>query len=215
MCDSVGFGRGDSDFADMHPEAEVIGTDVSPMQPTWVPPNLKFEIDDANEDEWTWRDSTFDFVHARGLYGSIISWPAFYKQALRVTKPGGYIEHHEYSAKFDCDDGSVREDSPMGQWTKVFWEGGKKFGRTFRVVEDHEQVRGMEAAGWTDITVTEFKVPIGTWPKDPKQKMLGAFSRGIIESDAEGAYTYLPTYLPIFHLPFTDVTTADEERVRD
>lgn len=30
-----------SDFADDIPEAEVIGTDISPIQPTWIPPNLK------------------------------------------------------------------------------------------------------------------------------------------------------------------------------
>lgn len=29
------------DFADEHPGAEVIGTDISPIQPKWVPPNLK------------------------------------------------------------------------------------------------------------------------------------------------------------------------------
>lgn len=36
-----------SDFADESPSAEVIGTDVSPIQPNWVPPNVKFELDDA------------------------------------------------------------------------------------------------------------------------------------------------------------------------
>lgn len=30
-----------SDFADEFPNAEVIGTDVSPIQPSWIPPNLK------------------------------------------------------------------------------------------------------------------------------------------------------------------------------
>lgn len=31
-----------SDFADEHPNAEqVIGTDISPIQPSWVPPNVK------------------------------------------------------------------------------------------------------------------------------------------------------------------------------
>lgn len=30
-----------SDFADEYPEAEVIGTDISPIQPSWVPPNLR------------------------------------------------------------------------------------------------------------------------------------------------------------------------------
>lgn len=30
-----------SDFADEYPNCEVIGTDLSPIQPTWIPPNLK------------------------------------------------------------------------------------------------------------------------------------------------------------------------------
>ena len=29
------------DFADAFPDCEVIGTDISPIQPSWVPPNLK------------------------------------------------------------------------------------------------------------------------------------------------------------------------------
>ena len=30
-----------SDFGDQFPNCEVIGTDVSPIQSTWVPPNVK------------------------------------------------------------------------------------------------------------------------------------------------------------------------------
>lgn len=30
-----------SDFADQYPNAEVVGTDISPIQPTWIPANLK------------------------------------------------------------------------------------------------------------------------------------------------------------------------------
>ena len=32
------------DFADMFPDCEVIGTDISPIQPSWVPPNLKLSV---------------------------------------------------------------------------------------------------------------------------------------------------------------------------
>ncbi|KFY49355.1 hypothetical protein V496_10057 [Pseudogymnoascus sp. VKM F-4515 (FW-2607)] len=35
------------DFADEFPSAEVIGTDLSPIQPLFVAPNCRFEIDDA------------------------------------------------------------------------------------------------------------------------------------------------------------------------
>lgn len=34
------------DFADAYPSCEVIGTDISPTQPPWAPPNLRFEMDD-------------------------------------------------------------------------------------------------------------------------------------------------------------------------
>jgi tRNA G46 methylase TrmB len=39
------------EMADTYPDCQVIGTDLSPIQPQWVPPNLKFEIDDF-EREW-------------------------------------------------------------------------------------------------------------------------------------------------------------------
>lgn len=71
-----------SDFADEHPSAIVTGTDLSPIQPTWVPPNVKFEIDDA-QDEWTWPDNHFDFIHMRCLMGSMKDWPYLYSQAFR------------------------------------------------------------------------------------------------------------------------------------
>ena len=42
-----------SDFVDAYPSAMVIGTDLSPMRPYFVPPNVKFELDDAQL-EWTY-----------------------------------------------------------------------------------------------------------------------------------------------------------------
>ena len=70
------------DFADEYPSATVIGTDLSPTQPSWVPPNVKFEIDDAQMD-WTYAEDDFDFVHMRCLMGSIDSWPRLFGQAFR------------------------------------------------------------------------------------------------------------------------------------
>ncbi|OIW32793.1 methyltransferase type 11 [Coniochaeta ligniaria NRRL 30616] len=185
----VDIGTG-TDFAEQFPGAEVTGTDLSPIQPGWVPPNVRFEIDDANL-RWTWHDNTFDYVHLRGLMGSIVDWHALYRDAFRVCKPGGYVEHFENSINMDCDDGSIAPGSPMHQWGKVFWAGGEKFGRTFRVVEDDIQKKCMEEAGFVDITVWEHKCPIGSWPADPRLKTLGQFSRLVLESDAEGYVLYM------------------------
>ena len=37
------------EFADLYPEAKVTGTDLSAVQPEFVPPNVSFEICDAEE----------------------------------------------------------------------------------------------------------------------------------------------------------------------
>ncbi|KKA20747.1 UMTA methyltransferase family protein [Rasamsonia emersonii CBS 393.64] len=49
-------------FADEYPSAQVIGTDLSPIQPPWVPPNCTFEIDDFEND--CLYKTKFDFIHA-------------------------------------------------------------------------------------------------------------------------------------------------------
>lgn len=68
-----------SDFADQYPNAEVIGTDLSPIQPDWVPPNVRFELEDATSN-WTWSNDYFDFIHMRYLIGAIGDWGALFKK---------------------------------------------------------------------------------------------------------------------------------------
>jgi hypothetical protein len=75
-----------SDMADVFPSAEIIGTDLSPIQPQWVPPNCKFEIDDCTS-EWTFQEASFDFIHVRSLYGCIRDWPAFYDEVYKYVDP--------------------------------------------------------------------------------------------------------------------------------
>ena len=52
------------DFADAHPESHILGNDLSPIQPSYVPPNLEFVVGDI-EDEWGYEHNPFDFSHAR------------------------------------------------------------------------------------------------------------------------------------------------------
>ena len=67
-------------MADEHPSAEVIGTDISAVQPDFVPTNCIFQIDDAQLD-WTFKKDHFDFIHLRYLYGAIDDWKKLYHQA--------------------------------------------------------------------------------------------------------------------------------------
>ncbi|KAK1991146.1 methyltransferase domain-containing protein [Colletotrichum falcatum] len=178
------------DFADENPDCEVIGTDISPIQPSWVPPNLKFEIDDCTR-EWTFEPGSFDYVHIRFLVGSIADWPALFKEAYRALKPGGYLESFEVSPMILSDDGTVPETSALGQWGKFFEEGGRKMGRSFRVLDEELQRTSMEAAGFENIAEWNNKAPLGNWPKDPVKKEIGEWAQLTLLSDIEGYVLFM------------------------
>ena len=38
------------DMADEYPACQILGIDLSPVQPDWIPPNCKFEVDDFELD---------------------------------------------------------------------------------------------------------------------------------------------------------------------
>ncbi|KAM0197261.1 hypothetical protein ACHAPI_005119 [Fusarium lateritium] len=178
------------DFADQYPGAEVLVTDLSPIQPSWIPPNLRFEIEDCTR-EWTFKSNFADYIHARWLFGSIKSWDDFFSEAFRVCKPGGWIESHEAASSVTSDDNTVDPDSAMGHWGKFFLEGSKKIGTSFTVVEDGTQRKAMEAAGFINIQEFEFRNPIGSWPKDPIEKRMGSYTQYGLETDSEGFILFM------------------------
>ncbi|KAH6951915.1 S-adenosyl-L-methionine-dependent methyltransferase [Fusarium avenaceum] len=182
------------DFADEHPHAEVIGTDISPIQPSWVPPNVKFEIEDCTQ-PWTFAPNSFDFIYMRYLYGSISDWSALFHEAYRACAPGGWVESFEASPCLESSDGSVQEGSAMSEWGKFFIEGGKKLGRTFTILDDDLQQKGMEEAGFVDLQTWDFKAPVGSWAKDPKLKEIGRFSHAAMEQDLEGFVLYMASFV--------------------
>ncbi|MBE3044961.1 methyltransferase domain-containing protein [Candidatus Bathyarchaeota archaeon] len=162
--------RPPSDFADAYPDTEVIGIDISPIQPSWTSPNLKFEIDDCGL-PWTFEPDSIDFVHIRYMAGSIKDWPFLFKEAYRCTKPGGWLQSFDANGIVDSDDGTVKPNSAIQQWGEFFIEGGKALGRPFTLLDDNTQRLGMEAAGFVDIQSRDVSVrqtqpcivPASTW----------------------------------------------------
>lgn len=174
------------DMADAFPSAEVIGTDISPTQPSWNPPNVSFQIDDANL-EWTFPDNSFDFIHIRYLHGGISDWPKFYEQVFRCLKPGGWFQQIEPNIELRCDNPAVPygEDHVYKQWAKLFYEAGDRINRTFRI--DGDTMSGWaKAAGFDDITHKKYKLPIGAWPKDKRLKEMGMYTELYMDLSLDG-----------------------------
>ncbi|KAH7367121.1 S-adenosyl-L-methionine-dependent methyltransferase [Plectosphaerella cucumerina] len=176
------------DFADENPDISVVGTDLSPVQPTWIPPNLYFEIDDCTK-QWTWDVATFDFVHIRYLFGSIKDWVALYKEAYRVLKPGAYLESVETEATYFSDDGTIANDGVTalgGKFGEMFIEAGKITGNSMSLITDGTQVKAMKEAGFVDIQEVTYKLPIGAWPRDEKLAQIGNFAKQSLLGDLAG-----------------------------
>lgn len=171
----TGTGLWAMEVADAYPAAEVFGTDLSPIQPHYVPPNLHFEIADADE-EWTFKPQ-FDLVHSRLMNDtSLKDWPHFYREAFSSLKPGGWVESQEFSYKMCTDDDSIPVDSKIKQWEDLWTEGVSKLGLKGHCDPDLVMDQ-MRDAGFINIARLNFKMPLGPWPKDRMLREAGVFGR--------------------------------------
>ncbi|WYZ35863.1 hypothetical protein EsH8_X_000510 [Colletotrichum jinshuiense] len=167
------------DMGDEFPEAEVIGIDLSPIQPTWVPPNVRFIVDDA-EAEWVWPANTVDFVHARHMCMAIKNWPRLLSQAYESLKPGGWVELQELRFYLQCDDGSMPgpEEYGYGRFVDLCMAGFRSFGIDPLAIERNSEL--LRGCGFENVVEKVWKVPIGTWPRDPKLKTIGLYNRSML-----------------------------------
>lgn len=171
----VGTGTGiwAMDAADAHPDAVVIGTDLSPIQPGYVPPNLTFEVADADE-EWHFREK-FDLIHSRIMIDTTLhSWPHYFEEAFRALNAGGWVECQEMDYNRASDDNTIPPNSRMSFWEREWTRGIEEIGLSgyCRPEPVMEQMRN---AGFINVICRKFKLPIGPWPRDPVLRRAGMF----------------------------------------
>lgn len=180
------------DMADSYPAASIIGTDISPIQPTWVPPNCNFYIEDAQLD-WTFEHASFDFVHIRALYGSINDWGRLYGQVYDALVPGGWIEDFEFTIHLHSDAPHVR-DNPQHifkRWAALFYEAADRLNRTLRIGNNGTIRRLLQEAGFQDVQQKYYQVPVGGWSSDPLYRKIGLYNLAFMEQSLEGFALFL------------------------
>ncbi|KAI1273554.1 S-adenosyl-L-methionine-dependent methyltransferase [Xylaria sp. FL0933] len=176
----TGTGAWAIEFAIQHPGSDVLGTDLSPIQPEYVPPNCRFEIDDI-EDEWLF-STKFDYVHGRHMVGSISDFPKLFKSIYDNLNPGGWVEMQDYYVKLQSIDGTL-DGTVLQRWNNMLNHALTFIGRSGLNTVKYK--RWLREAGFEQVREEVFAVPGNPWPKGTEQKQLGAMQ---MENILEGLY---------------------------
>lgn len=187
------------EVGDQYPSAEVLGLDLSPIQPQWVPPNVKFMIDDV-EDEWL-NGSDWDLIHFRSMALILRNLQKAVDQTYKHLKPGGWVEFQESHGMPFCDDGTMKDDDIM----KLYYETCQKAMGLFGYDLDLGSKVGeyLECAGFKNITCLKKKTPLGTWPKDKTMRLIGLYTK-------EAALTSIKS---VMGKPFDALGISEEEKM--
>ncbi|KAF9099952.1 hypothetical protein BGX23_008724 [Mortierella sp. AD031] len=134
-----------------------VGVDISPVYPTAIfPRNCNFYNEDFLKGV-SQPDSTFDVVFQRNVTCGLTfeNWQQAMKEAFRILKPGGYYECVE-------SDVTIQNAGPQ---TNIVFEHLRLSMATRSV--DPSVVRSLDrlmvSAGFTDVHVKEYCVPVGDW----------------------------------------------------
>lgn len=121
----TGTGRWAIEFADDHPDCEVVGTDLSLIQSASTPPNCQFILDDHRE-PWLF-DEKFDYIHAREIKGTIPDWGFFYGEIMKNLVPGGWVEIQETDSSWTADDDTLQRAPFTRTWNEKWNEAGRMY----------------------------------------------------------------------------------------
>ncbi|RDA91545.1 hypothetical protein CP533_4373 [Ophiocordyceps camponoti-saundersi (nom. inval.)] len=167
---ATGVGDWAIEMGDLFPGSQVIGTDLSPIQPDIVPPNVSFFVDDAT-DPWC-HDQQFGYVHTRLTGGC---WASFEKDiaepAFSALEPGGWFESQEIDGLVFSDDDSLAADSAMNRWFQEVSVAAERLNRPANLGHSLREV--YERVGFVDVHEHIFRMPTNGWARDERLKELG------------------------------------------
>ncbi|TQN63967.1 Secondary metabolism regulator laeA, partial [Colletotrichum shisoi] len=181
----IGTGTGiwAKEMGDIFQNAEVIGNDLSAIQPEWVPSNVKFEIDDV-ESPWVGHKK-FDYIMCRYMACSIGDWPSLIERIYDHLNPGGWAEFQDMSTEYYSDDGTYTARHATYAWNQTFV-------RTLRAV-GRDPCPGPQLEGWVRdhggfgrVSHHRFKTPIGPWARDAHSRGQGMLNLAQILEGLEG-----------------------------
>ncbi|KAK2590759.1 hypothetical protein QQS21_011550 [Conoideocrella luteorostrata] len=190
---ATGLGDWAIQMGDLFPNSKIIATDLSPIQPEEVPPNVNFYVEDSS-DSWDYSHK-FDYIHTRVTGGCWMSYEKqIIQQAFDALEPGGYFESQEYDSSLGSDDGTLNLEGPLVKWFRDITIAGDRCNRP--TITGHLMKEAYKRVGFVDVQEIMFKVPLNGWPKDEHLKEIGRMWEANLMSGLSGFS------LSLFHRAF-------------
>ncbi|PSR80315.1 S-adenosyl-L-methionine-dependent methyltransferase [Coniella lustricola] len=161
------------ELAKQHPRMNVIGTDLSLIQPRdGLPANCTFEREDS-EEQWVF-DKQFDYIHWRLMLTCFNDFKYMINRVFEHLKPGGWAEFHESVFELLPADDVAAEflaASALLQSFQYSLAAGARIGRDFNAAKQFKT--WMMEVGFVDVVEKQFLSPVNSWPIDPKDREIG------------------------------------------
>jgi len=155
------------------PKSRVEGIDLSPIQPDVTPANVDFFIDDIRRKEWWHCTQPYDYIHTRMSLGIFPDFREIIQKSFNNLEPGGYLESHEIYPKVYCDDGTMPPNFELLEWTRLQDKAAMTLGTPLRIA--NKLKTWYEQAGFVDVKEDVWAIPMNSWARDSKHKLLGKF----------------------------------------
>ncbi|KAI1428618.1 tam domain protein [Xylaria sp. FL1777] len=170
---ATGTGMWAMEMAEEFESSTVIGTDLSPIQPEYVPPNVHFYIHDATQisplSQTGLKRLKFAIRMALGAWENFEIDVA--RKAFDHLEPGGWFEAQELLPTLGCDDGSMPDDYAPNLLFNDLEDCARREQRPLDIAKTYKQ--GLINAGFVDVTEQVYKIPINGWARSKNWKTLG------------------------------------------
>ncbi|KAK8094898.1 hypothetical protein PG997_001583 [Apiospora hydei] len=178
---ATGTGIWPIEFAELFPDAQIIGTDLSQIQPDAKSPNVTFVREDSEE---AWCYSTkFDYIHARAVFTCFDDPKGVMERAFENLQPGGYLEYLDCYGTSGSFDGSLR-GTALERLGILCQQGASTNGRDLLVAMRYKEM--LEEVGFVDVVERKLAWPYGGWARDPRIKLAGHFCQRDIYDGVSG-----------------------------
>lgn len=194
------------EFAEMYPEAEVFGVDLSPIQPQDAPPNCHWMIGNVETPGWWWNQE-YDYIHMRSIGPCFKNIEAVLESCFRALKPGGWIDIQDGVWKPECIDRTM-EATSIPDFFQALCGGAAKAG--FDMLKAARLKNDLKKMGFADIVEEIIDIPGSPWTNNEKMNRIGMYlGRSLQETKESYDKTLGPDGMELKHRFMRDLKRND------